>query len=148
MPVAKVNGVNLYYEDAGTGIPLLFIHEFAGDYRSWTPQVRHFARRYRVIVFNARGYPPSDVPADPAQYSQDIAVADVLGLLDALKIDRAHIIGFSMGGSAALIFGLRHPERARSLVIAGSGSGSTGKKENFVRDVEYVARYERDRENA
>ena len=139
MPLAKVNGVNLYYEEHGKGTPLVFIHEFAGDYRSWSPQVRHFARRYRVIVFNARGYPPSEVPEDAALYSQDIAVADLLGLLDHLKLDKAHIVGFSMGGSAALIFGLRHPQRARSLAIVGAGSGSTGKKADFVRDVEYVA---------
>lgn len=139
MPTANINGVSLYYEEHGEGIPLIFIHEFAGDYRSWLPQVRHFARRYRTITYNARGYPPSDVPQDPAAYSQDIAVADLVGLMDHLGIDKAHVVGFSMGGSAALIFGVRHAERARSLVIAGTGSGSSGKKEDFIRDVEYVA---------
>lgn len=139
MPTATINGVSLYYEEHGAGIPLIFMHEFAGDHRSWLPQVRHFARRYRTITYNARGYPPSDVPADPAAYSQDIAVADLVGLMNQLGIDKAHVVGFSMGGSAALIFGIRHTARARSLVIAGTGSGSAGRKEDFVRDVEYVA---------
>ena len=145
MPKALVNGVNLYYEETGTGTPIIFIHEFAGDYRSWEGQVRHFSRRYRCITFNNRGYPPSDVPEDPAAYSQDIAVGDILGVLDHLKIEKAHIVGFSMGGSAALIFGLRHPQRALSLVIAGTGSGSSGNKADFIRDVEYVAgRFEKE----
>ena len=100
----------LFYEDVGDGVPLIFVHEFAGDYRSWGPQVRAFARRYRTIAFNARGYPPSDVPDDPLAYSQDQAVEDIRGLLDALGIGRAHICGLSMGGYATLLFGLAHPQ--------------------------------------
>src|SRR3954467_7806283 len=71
MPHATTDdGIRLYYEETGAGTPLIFVHEFAGDTRSWEPQVRHFARRYRCITFNARGYPPSDVPQTPSQYSQ------------------------------------------------------------------------------
>ena len=139
MAFAKVNGVNLYYEETGKGVPLVFVHEFAGDYRSWENQVRHFSRRYRVIIYNARGYPPSDVPEDPQAYSQDLSMEDLRGLLDHLGLDKAHIVGFSMGGSAALVFGLKYPERAHSLVIAGTGSGSTGRRADFLRDVDYVA---------
>lgn len=145
MPKALIGGVNLYYEDSGKGTPVIFVHEFAGDSRSWDSQVRAFARRYRCITYNNRGYPPSDIPEEPGAYSQDIAVADLLGLLDHLQIEQAHIVGFSMGGSAALIFGLKHAARALSLVLAGTGSGSSGKRENFVRDVEYVAeRFQKD----
>ena len=76
MPTAPVHGINLYYEVAGSGYPLIFCHEFAGDYRSWEPQVRYFARRYQVITYNARGYPPSDVPEDVSAYSQMQAVEE------------------------------------------------------------------------
>jgi len=146
MPTARVNGINLFYEAAGEGTPLVFVHEFAGEARSWHLQVRFFARRYRTIAYNARGYPPSDVPDDPAAYSQDQAVDDIRGVLDALGIRKAHICGLSMGGYATLHFGLRYPERALSLVVAGAGYGSVpGETERFRRDVEETARrFERD----
>ena len=86
MPHARVGDVNLFYEETGAGTPLIFVHEFAGDYRSWESQVRFFSRRYRAIAFNARGYPPSDVPKDVAAYSQDQAVDDIKGVLDHLGI--------------------------------------------------------------
>jgi len=145
MPKAKINGVQLYYEEAGSGVPIVFVHEFAGDSRSWELQVRGFARRYRCITYNARGYPPSDVPERVEAYSQDIAVEDLRGVMDHLKLERAHVVGFSMGGFAALIFGLRHPERCRSLVIAGCGYGSGQDRSKWERDVEQVAaRFERE----
>ena len=146
MPTAQVNGVSLFYEEVGEGTPLVFVHEFAGDARSWHLQVRFFARRYRTIAYNARGYPPSDVPEDPKAYSQDQAADDIRGLLDALGIKKAHICGLSMGGYATLHFGLRYPERALSLVVAGAGYGSVaGEREKFRRDVEETAmRFERD----
>ena len=125
MPKATVNGVELAYEEAGQGFPLVWCHEFAGSMESWLPQVHFFARRYRVITYNARGYPPSEVPEDPAAYSQDIAVEDVYGLLRHLGIEFAYIGGLSMGGATALHFGIRHSEMARALIISSAGSGST-----------------------
>jgi pimeloyl-ACP methyl ester carboxylesterase len=146
MPRALIDGVNLFYEDVGQGPPLVFVHEFAGDYRSWQPQVRFFGRRYRTLAFNARGYPPSDVPEDPKAYSQDRAADDIRGLLDALGIARAHVCGLSMGGYATLHFGLRYPQRALSLVVAGAGYGSVrGERAQFQKDAELTAqRFERD----
>jgi len=141
MPFAQVSGIKLHYEEAGAGIPLVFVHEFAGDHRSWHLQMRFFARRYRCIAFNARGYPPSDVPEDTGAYSQQRAVDDIKGVLDHLGIDRAHVCGLSMGGYATLIFGLCYPERARSLTVAGCGYGSVaGDREAFRKDSEHVAR--------
>ena len=141
MPTARSNGVSLYYEEAGQGTPLVFVHEFAGDHRSWQPQVRFFGRRYRTIAFNARGYPPSDVPEDLAAYSQEHAAEDIRGLLDHLGIGAAHVCGLSMGGYATLHFGLRHPERALSLTVAGAGYGSVrAERERFQRDSEETAR--------
>jgi pimeloyl-ACP methyl ester carboxylesterase len=139
MPKAKINGVQLHYEDTGTGVPIVFVHEFAGDSRSWEAQVRHFSRRYRCITYNARGYPPSDVPQDRAAYSQDIAVDDLGGISEHLQLEPAHVVGFSMGGYAALIYGMRRPARCRSLVIAGCGYGSDADRSAWERDVDVVA---------
>lgn len=134
------DGVQLFYEETGAGLPIVFVHEFAGDYRSYEPQLRHFARRYRCIAYNARGYPPSDVPTDGEAYSQDRARDDIRAVLDALGIDRAHIVGISMGGFAVLHFGFTYPERARSLVIAGCGYGAEpDKRAQFAAEAEASA---------
>jgi len=118
------DGVKLHYEEAGSGTPLVFVHEFAGDARSWEPQLRHFARFYRCVAYNARGYPPSDVPDSFERYSQARACDDIRAVLDALKIERAHVVGLSMGANATLHFGLAYPRRALSLTFAGGGYGS------------------------
>ncbi len=133
MPHATTDdGVKLYFEETGSGEPVLFIHEFADDYRGWEPQVRYFSRRYRCITYNARGFPPSDVPEDSSSYSQMRAVGDAITMLDHLGIDKAHIVGLSMGGFCALHFGLNHPDRALSLVVGGCGYGAeTDKRDQF-----------------
>jgi pimeloyl-ACP methyl ester carboxylesterase len=118
------DGVELYYEDTGSGTTIVFAHEFAGDFRSWEPQVRHFSRRYRCITYNARGYPPSEVPLDGSSYSQQRARDDILCVLDGLDIERAHIVGLSMGAFATLHFGITYSQRALSLVVAGCGYGA------------------------
>src|SRR5260370_19010922 len=116
--------VKLYYEDGGSVIAVVFVHEFGGDYRSWESQVRYFARCYRCITYNARGYPPSDVPADDERYSQDRARDDIRAVLDALKIDKAHIVGLSIVAFTALHFGFTYPPRVRSLVVSGPCSSA------------------------
>jgi pimeloyl-ACP methyl ester carboxylesterase len=128
------DGVRLYYEDTGAGAPVVFVHEFAGDQRSWEPQVRFFARRYRCITYAARGYPPSDVPADVARYSQARAAADVAAVMDGVGLERAHVVGLSMGAFATLHFGLDHPARALSLVAAGIGYGAEKTREGAFRE--------------
>ena len=134
------DGVKLYYEETGAGLPIVFVHEFAGDYRSYESQIRHFSRGYRCIAYNARGYPPSDVPGDLERYSQDRARDDIRAVLDGLQIDQAHIVGLSMGGFATLHFGFTYPERARSLVIAGCGYGaSPDKRAQFAAETEAAA---------
>jgi pimeloyl-ACP methyl ester carboxylesterase len=134
------DGVNLYYEEAGAGAPIVFVHEFAGDLRSYEMQVRYFSRRYRCIAYNARGYPPSDVPENFEQYSQERARDDIRCLLDELKIGKAHIVGVSMGAFAALHFGFVYPERALSLVVAGCGHGAEpGKRQHFADEALRIA---------
>jgi pimeloyl-ACP methyl ester carboxylesterase len=117
------------------------VHEFAGDLRSWEGQMRHFSRRYRCIAFNARGYPPSDVPEKASQYSQAIAADDIANVMRGLGVRKAHIIGCSMGGYATLHFGLRYARLARSLTVIGAGYGSDpDKRAQFLRDTEVMAR--------
>lgn len=141
MPYAMTDdGVRLYFEETGSGHPLIFVHEFAGDLRSYEPQLRHFGKQYRAIAFNARGYPPSDVPADVSAYSQTRAADDILAVLDCIGETKAHIVGLSMGGFATLHFGIRHHDRASSLCIGGCGYGAEPeKREAFRREASLVA---------
>jgi pimeloyl-ACP methyl ester carboxylesterase len=139
--LATDDGTKLYYEEVGSGIPIVWVHEFAGDYRSYEPQLRYFGRHYRCIAYNARGYPPSDVPDTVDRYSQDRARDDIRCVLDALKIDKAHIVGLSMGGFATLHFGFTYGERARSLVVAGCGYGAEpAKRQQFLEETAATAK--------
>ena len=124
MPKFSANGVNLSYEVTGEGFPLVWSHEFSGGPESWDPQVKFFSRRYQVITYSARGYPPSDVPEDPEAYSQDIMVEDLRLLLEHLGIRQAFIGGLSMGGAVALNFCIAHPQMAKGVIVASAGSGS------------------------
>lgn len=140
MPEAQINGVRLYYEVHGSGTPLVFVHEFSGDSRSWDPQVKFFSRRYQVITYNARGYPPSEVPEDLEAYSQEIAVADLHGLVRYLSLPPAHFCGLSMGGYTVLHFGLQYPHLARSIVVGACGYGSD-EQPQYRREGEELARW-------
>lgn len=141
MPYAKADdGVRLYFEETGSGTPVILVHEFAGDLRSFEPQMRHFGKRYRAIAYNARGFPPSDVPEHVSAYSQVRAADDILAMLDHIGERKAHIVGLSMGGFATLHFGLRHPERALSLCIGGCGYGAEpDKRATFRAEADLIA---------
>jgi pimeloyl-ACP methyl ester carboxylesterase len=133
--ITTKDGVKLHVEEAGEGTPILFIHEFGGNHASWEPQLRYFSRRHRCVTYAARGYPPSDVPDSVDAYSQAIAADDAVAVLDALNIDKAHIVGLSMGGFCTLHFGLRTPQRALSLTVAGAGYGCEKEYEEYFRGV-------------
>lgn len=135
MYVQAPDGVRLYAEEAGQGTPILFVHEFGGNHASWEPQMRFFSRRHRCIAYAARGYPPSDVPGDLDAYSQAIAADDAVAILDGLGIGKAHVVGLSMGGFATLHVGLRAPDRALSLTVAGAGYGCETEHEAYFRQV-------------
>jgi pimeloyl-ACP methyl ester carboxylesterase len=136
------DGVRLYYEETGSGVPVIFVHEYAGDFRSWEPQLRHFGQRYRAIAYNARGYPPSDVPPTVTSYSQTRAADDIAAVLDHLGVDKTHVVGLSMGGFATLHFGFRHAGRARSLCVAGCGYGAEpSQRDRFRAEAEAVAAF-------
>lgn len=141
MRTATTNdGVTLCYEVTGEGEAIIFVHEFAGDMRSWEPQVQRFSGTYQTVTFNARGYPPSAVPESVSSYSQDRAVADIIAIMDDAGIDKAHIVGLSMGGFATLHFGLQHPDRALSLCVAGCGYGAEpSEREKFRAEAKVIA---------
>ena len=124
MPSAVLDGVRIAYEEAGSGFPLVFCHEFAGSRESWRPQVHYFSRRYRTVTYNARGYPPSGVPAEVDAYTQERQVATLHALLRHLGIGEAFLCGLSMGAHTVLSFGLAYPELCHGIVAAGAGSGS------------------------
>ncbi len=125
MPYAVTSDkVRLYYEEAGSGTPIIFLHEFAADHTNWEPQMRYFSRGHRCIAYSARGYTPSDVPPSSEVYSYKHFYTDALAVLDHLGIDKAHLVGLSMGSYSSLQIGLNAPQRARSMTLAGVGSGS------------------------
>jgi pimeloyl-ACP methyl ester carboxylesterase len=141
MPYVDASGARLYFEESGHGYPIIFIHEFASDIRGWEAQLRYFSRSYCCIAYNARGYPPSDVPEDASLYRWQFAVDDIAAVMRGLKIERAHVVGLSMGGYAALQFGLRHPEKTSAIVAASVGSGSQpSQRDAWLRETSVLAR--------
>jgi pimeloyl-ACP methyl ester carboxylesterase len=124
MMITASDGIRLEVSSVGSGAPVVLVHEFSSDARSWDAQVHFFSRYYRCIVYCARGYPPSDVPTELGAYGQSRAADDLADVVRAECEGPAHIVGLSMGGFAALHFGLRHPQLVRSLVIAGVGYGA------------------------
>jgi pimeloyl-ACP methyl ester carboxylesterase len=116
MSTAKIGSLEMFYEEIGSGDPLLLIMGLAADSRAWMFQVPDFASRYRTIVFDNRGVGRSAKPAGP--YTIHEMADDAAGLLDVLDVRRAHVLGVSMGGMIAQELVLRHPERVRGLVLA------------------------------
>jgi pimeloyl-ACP methyl ester carboxylesterase len=123
--ITTQDGTRLYVEEAGQGTPVVFVHEYAGDWRTWEPQMRYFSRLHRCVTYSQRGYPPSDVPTDPKRYGQDIARDDVIAVMDGLGIEKAHVVGHSMGAATALHVGIHYPQRCLSVTAAGCGYGSS-----------------------
>jgi 3-oxoadipate enol-lactonase len=121
---ATKDGVRLYFEEAGQGMPILFLHEFAADSTNWEPQMRYFCRGHRCIAYSARGYTPSDVPPSAEAYTYEHFYSDALAVLDHLEIEAAHFVGLSMGSYSSLQVALHAPRRMRSMTLAGIGSGS------------------------
>ena len=118
---AQVNGATLYYEAQGEGETLVFVHCAPGDSTLWDPQFGTFNPTHYVVRYDARGFGRSSFPPGPFAFHEDLR-----GLLDVLGIDRAIVVGLSLGGRTAIDLALSHPERVRALVLANSGvSGST-----------------------
>jgi 3-oxoadipate enol-lactonase len=122
--VRSADGTKIHCEESGKGKPVLFVHEYGGSCRSFDGQVEAFRKQFRCVTFNARGYPPSEVPPPADFYSQDHAVADIAAVMDGMKMDRAHLVGVSMGAASTLQYALREPQRVLSATLVGIGSGS------------------------
>ncbi|MBX9646076.1 MAG: alpha/beta hydrolase [Xanthobacteraceae bacterium] len=141
MPYFDAVGAKLYFEESGYGDPIIFIHEFASDMRGWDAQISTFFRSYRCIAYNARGYPPSDVPEDPQSYGWELAVDDIAALMRSLGIECAHLIGLSMGGYTALQFALRYPEKVSAIVAGSVGSGChPAHRDDWLRETSVLSR--------
>ena len=126
--------VQLYFEEVGSGTPIIFLHEFAADYASWEPQLRYFCRKHRCITYSARGYTPSHIPESADEYSFAHFRDDALAVLDHLNIPAAHFVGLSMGAYSSLRVGLHAPKRVLSLALAGVGSGFEAERLQGFRD--------------
>ena len=125
MPVTKVLGVNINYEDIGDGYPILLMHGFSSNLQSWDEQVPALQDKYRVVRFDSRGHGGSESPDDPAEYSQEILVEEALHLMDTLHLDKVNACGLSMGGNVALNLAIHHPDRVHAAIIASTGAGSS-----------------------
>lgn len=123
-PIRSADGTRLHCEDGGAGMPVVFVHEYGGSCRSFDLQVAALRARYRCVAFNARGYPPSEVPTPVESYSQDHAVTDIAAVMDGLELERAHLVGVSMGAASTLQYALKEPGRVVSATLVGIGSGS------------------------
>ena len=146
MPYVEAQGAKLYVQERGEGYPVIFVHEFASDIRGWEAQFEHFSREHRCIAYNARGYSPSDIPHDVASYGWEFAVDDVVAVMRGLSIERAHLVGLSMGGYTALQFGLRFPEKVSAIFAAAVGSGShPSQRDAWSRETSVLARIFSDR---
>ena len=100
------------------GPPILSIHEFAADHRAWARQVEALSGKFRCITYDARGYLPSEVPKEQERYSYIRQADDAIEVLDAFGVEKAHIVGLSMGGFCALQLGIRYPGRVSSLLVS------------------------------
>ena len=140
MTLIEADGAKLYTEAYGEGPAIIFVHEFADNLESWSMQVSALSRRYKCITYNARGYPPSDVPEDPELYSQKIAAEDINSVLEGYSLKSAHIIGCSMGGFAALHFAILYPEKTSSIALISCGYGAPkDQQEAYAKDAEMLA---------
>ena len=147
MPNARINGHNLYFEVHGDGLPLIFVHGGGGNHASWYQQVPYFSRRYKVVVYDVRGYGNSSSAQEGRD--SDALVEDLHGLLDHLHIKETGLVCQSLGGWTCLGFTVAYPERVRVLVMSDTGGGITApgplaERQAKVREAtEYLTQLER-----
>jgi pimeloyl-ACP methyl ester carboxylesterase len=136
MPLARLNGISISYQVEGEGEPLVMIMGFTGGRSGWMPQIRFFKKYYRVVTFDNRGVGKSDKP--PGPYSTRMMADDTVKVMDVLGIDRAHIMGISMGGMIAQELAINYPQRVMKLVLASTyarqdeTSGDTAEQAKFL----------------
>jgi 3-oxoadipate enol-lactonase len=119
MPTLALNGTEIYHEEAGEGTPLLFVHGLGSSAQDWEFQAAEFSKDYRVITLDLRGHGRSGKP--PGPYTMEMFARDAVGLLHAVSVQSAHVVGVSLGGGVAFEMAVRFPSAVRSLVIVNSG---------------------------
>ncbi len=123
MPKALLNGINLYYEDSGSGFPVIFTHGFAGTTKSWEDQVAALSSKYRFITYDTRGHGQTDTPEAPSKYTLDILVEDIYQLLRHLGIQKAVVGGLSLGGYLSIHFYNQHSDMTVAIILMDTGPG-------------------------
>jgi 3-oxoadipate enol-lactonase len=131
MNIIAADGTRLFVEEHGQGVPIIFAHEFGGDYRSWKAQIDAFSGRYRCITYSARGFRPSDIPLDAAAYGQDKSTEDIIAVADRLGLEKFHLAGLSMGSFSSLMVAARYGHRLLSLTLIGCSSGPCSPQERI-----------------
>ncbi|MCH7997698.1 MAG: 2-succinyl-6-hydroxy-2,4-cyclohexadiene-1-carboxylate synthase [Chloroflexi bacterium] len=133
MPRVLVNGVNLNVEVTGEGPALVALHGFTGSLRTWDSLVQAAAGRFTLVLVDLLGHGDSDAPEDPSRYSMERCTQDLIALLDALGLERAGWLGYSMGGRICLYLGLAAPDRCQALAVEGASGGIVDEKERRAR---------------
>lgn len=116
MPKVQVGDISMYYEVVGEGEPLVLIHGLTLDHLSWSFQTQAFSENYQVLLFDNRGVGRTDSPE--MEYTTEMMADDLAGLLDVLEINKAHVLGLSLGGMIAQEFALKYPDRVERLILA------------------------------
>jgi 3-oxoadipate enol-lactonase len=130
----EITGSKIYYEKAGSGDPIIFVHADALDCRQWDSQFEYFSKKFTVIRYDIRGFGKSDIPSDaPYSFSEDLRQ-----LMDALHITKAHLVGLSLGAAVSIDFALMYPGRVRSLILADSGISGDGFDQEFIDSVNTI----------
>ncbi len=147
MPRIPANGVHLNVEQSGEGPPLVLLHGFTGSAAGWAEHAAAFAARHTTVAVDLLGHGRSDAPDDPSRYGIGHAAEDVLGVLDALGIGRASLLGYSMGGRVAIALAIVAPERLDALVLESASPGirdASSRRERTATDAALAAAIEQD----
>ncbi len=147
MPRLPVNGVHINVEQAGEGPPLVLLHGFTGSAAGWAEHAAVFAHGHATVAVDLLGHGLSDAPDDPQRHGIGYATEDVLSVLDALGIQRAGLLGYSMGGRVAISLAIVAPERLSALILESASSGirdAGARRERAVQDAELAAAIEQD----
>ncbi len=123
MSFLTINHVLYFVRDEGEGEPLVLLHGFTGSSANWEGVTAVLAPHFRVIAIDLLGHGRTDSPTDPTHYRMEQAAADIIAILDELKADPAHLLGYSMGGRLALYLAIHYPDRFRSLVLESASPG-------------------------
>jgi pimeloyl-ACP methyl ester carboxylesterase len=142
MPYVERDGVRVYYEDEGRGVPLVLGHAYSSSGRMWQGFVEAFRDSYRIVIYDMRGHDRSDSPADPSQYSEEATVGDLEAICAACGIERAVFGGLSLGGHMSLAYYLKHPDRVLALMLFSTGPGfrNPQARENWNQMAEGIAK--------